>query len=275
MNKNYVVHLFVVAGLLAFFACSSVPTRRTHAVASLPRLVDINYSNFASNPERTAGVGGSAGIGYGIAYSDVGNVHNSRIVHFGIHYRHPQVAFGWTPFVAHAQVSHEGTGMIGSVLWAAVHFGGGNRWRYSYQNTFTMASKVAEEQGCEDDYNPFFTSCAGKPVSTARSEVRMRDVGFIFTADLRVGEKDSILFAPAAYWTWISASNKLDHSSVGDFHHRTSFWSPGMQIGYVSRIDSKLLSSFTILAGAQWAKTFRPGRVVREWTPTADARFQF
>ena len=43
--------------------------------------------------------------------------------------------------------------------------------------------------------------------------------------------------------------------------------------GYVVRSGEDM--TFVLMAGVEWAKTFRPDRAVREWMPTADLRVQF
>lgn len=254
--------------------CNTVPTRRVHAAASVPRYVDVNTANFSDG--RSTPVGANAGIGHGIAFSDVGNVHDATIFHAGVNYRSPNFAAGFMPFLGSAHIQHEGTGVLGSMLWLAVHFGGGDEWKFSYQNSFAASNKTIEDKGCENDRGTFFTSnCAGSPQSSTRAEVKLRDVGFILTAEKRVNGRDSVLIAPSIYWTWISTSNKLDVDPAGNFGLRTHFWSPGLQVGYTMRFGERFKMLVTAMAGAHSVMTFRTDKAQREWMPTADVRFQF
>lgn len=254
--------------------CNTVPTRRVHAAASVPRYVDVNTANF-SDGESTP-VGANAGIGHGIAFSDVGNVHDATIVHAGVNFRSPHFAAGWLPYFGKAHIQHEGTGVLGSAVWMAFHFGGGNEWKFSYQNSFAASNKTIEDKGCENDRGTFFTSnCTGSPQSATRAEVKVRDVGFLLTAEKRVGGRNSILIAPSVYWTWISTSNKLDVDPSNNFGYRTHFWSPGLTVGYTMRFGNRFKMLVTAMAGAHSVMTFRPDKAGREWMPTADLRFQF
>jgi hypothetical protein len=278
MNKNYgCIWKTVIAliWILAFPACNTVPVARVHSAASIPRFVDVNPESFAQEKQKSA-IGMNAGVGYGLSFSDVGNAYGSQIYHIGINYRNPKIAFGWTPYLGLAQVSHEGTGVFGSVLWLALNFGGGDNWRFSYQNTYTAVTKTNEDKGCAHDTGFFFySSCPIGTESSTRAEVKVRDLGFILTAEYRLHDSDSLLIAPAAYWTWISTGNKLDVDPNGDYTRRTSFWNPGLQLGYVTRFGEKLNKACILMAGAQWVKTFRPDWAVRELLPTADLKFQF
>ncbi|MGZ3700466.1 MAG: hypothetical protein ACXVB9_16995 [Bdellovibrionota bacterium] len=272
MNKNYVALTALLA--LTLSACNTVPTSRVHAAASVPRFVDVTNYSFTEGEKGPVGM--SAGMGYGVGWSDVGNSVGSEIFHVGVSYRTPHVAFGWTPFLGEAQVSHEGTGMFGSALWFAAYFGGGNEWRFSYQNSFTIANKTAEVTGCANDLDGIFgTNCTQSTPSTSRAEVKVKDVGFLFTAEKRVGDHDSFLISPAAYWTYIVTSNSLDSDPASNFIRRTNFWSPGLQVAYLIRGGEKLTTVTTFMLGAQWIKTFRPDRAVRELLPTFDIKFQF
>ncbi len=284
MNKNYIIFfkrssrgglllIAATAATLLFSACNNIPTSRVHSAASIPRFVDVNNGSFVESPR--AGVGMSVGTGYGLAFSDVGNVHGSEIFHVGVSYRNSRFAFGWTPYLGQAQVSLEGTGGFGSALWLALYFGGGNNWRFSYQNTYTVVKKTNEMKGCENGNFFLYTNCAGNPESVSLSEVHVKEVGFILTAEHRLHDHDSILFAPSLYWTWITTTNRFDPDPSGDYVLRTNFWSPGLQLGYVMRSGERLNMAWTLMVGAQWVKTFRPDRAVRELMPTAELKFQF
>lgn len=267
--------IVLLAFALAATGCNTVPTRRVHSAASVPRYVDTAPGEFSENGKSTP-VGVNAGFGHGIAFSDTGNVHDASIYHVGVNFRSEHFAAGWMPYIGDAHISHEGTGVLGSVLWYSLHFGGGNEWRFSYQNSLAAANKVIEDKGCENDKGTLFSSnCTGSPQSSTRAEVKVRDVGFILTAEKRVNDRDSVIIAPSVYWTWISTSNKLDTDPLNNFALRTHFWSPGLQLGYVMRFGGRFKMNVTAMAGAHSVKSFRTDRAQREIMPTADIRFQF
>lgn len=254
--------------------CNTVPTRRVHAAATVPRYVDVHPANFSDGDSWP--VGANAGYAHGIAFSDVGNVHDATVVHAGVNFRSKHFAAGWLPYYGKAHIQHEGTGDFGSALWMAFHFGGGNEWKFSYQNSLGAMNKVAEDKGCENDRGGlFYSNCTGSPQSSTRAEVKVRDVGFILTAEKRVGGRDSVLIAPSVYWTWISTTNKLDFDPSGNFALRTHFWSPGLTIGYTMRFGNRFKGLVTAMVGAHSVMSFRPDKATREWMPTGNLRFQF
>jgi hypothetical protein len=236
----------------------------------------VNNFSFEEGEGKKESFGANVGAGYGTAWSDVGNVYGAEIYHVGINVRHDQWALGWMPFFGVAKVSHEGTHGWGSTLWGAYHFGGGNAWRFSAQGSFTYSSKTAEEQGCQNGvYAIFLVDCTGQPVSTTRSQVIIRDGGVVLTAERKIGARSSLLFMPGAHYTYISASNELDTDPANNTMYRTSFWSPGIQLGFATRFGDRSPTMLVLLAGAEYAKSFRPDRAVREWVPSLDARLQF
>jgi hypothetical protein len=271
---NLFTGLIVLAALTGCSYWSTVPTRRVHSAASIPRYVDTSTVNFREGNPVPVGV--NAGLAHGIAFSDVGNVHDATIFQAGVHFRRPRFAVGFMPYLGVAHPNHEGQGVFGSVLWYAIYFDAGEDWKLSAQNAFTAANKVAEDKGCANDKgNIFFSDCSGSTVSTTRAEVKVRDVGVTFTAEKRLGENDSLLVAPSLYWTWVSTSNRFDSDAPGNYAYRTHFWSPGLQAGYVMRFGGRFKMLTTALIGVHSVKSFRPDKAERMWMPTANVRFQF
>ncbi len=260
--------------LMVLTSCNTVPTRRMHAAASVPRYVDSSPATFRE--EKPLPVGFNSGYSHGIAFSDTGNVHDATVFNVGVNFRSRHFAAGWMPYLGAAHIDHEGSGVLGSLLWMAIHFGGGNEWKFSYQNSVANSVKTVEDKGCENDKGSIFHSnCEGSPQSATRAEVDVLDVGFIVTAEKRVGEKDSFLIAPSVYWTSIATSNKLDVNPSGNFNLRTHFWSPGLQLGYVMRFGGRFKMLVTAMAGAHSVKTFRTDKAERQIMPTGNLRFQF
>ena len=264
---------------LALSACSlnTAPQNRVHSAASVPRFVDVNNFPFEDDGNgKHIPVGVAAGLGYGSAWSDEGNVSGAEILHVDVHFRSPHFAAGWMPFFGEAAVTHEGTGVFGSTLWAAYHFGGGELWRFSAQSSYTVSNQITEDKGCaRANWTIFTTSCTGQPESSTRAEVNVRDVGIVITAEHNLGSRNSLIAAPALHWMDVSGSSKLDSNPSGDYARRDTFWNPSFQVGYVHHFGERFRNSIAFLAGAEYAKTFRPDRVTRDWVPTLDGRWQF
>ncbi len=259
---------------LAATGCNTVPTRRVHAAASIPRYVDVAPAEFQE--EKGWPVGLSAGYAHGIAFSDTGNVHDATLFHIGPNFRSKHFAAGYMPFLGAAHINHEGSGVLGGILWYSVHFGGGNEWKFSWQNSISGSNKTIEDKGCPNDKGSIFSSnCTGSPTSITRAEVDVTDVGFTFTAQTRVGERDSFLIVPSIYWTKIETSNRLDSDPTGNFTLNTHFWSPGLQLGYVMRFGSRFKNSITAMAGATSVKSFRTDKADRMIMPVGNLRWQF
>jgi len=241
-------YALALAALLLSGCVDTTPRTRIHSVASVPRFVDINNFTFEEDKlEGKSGIGANFGAGMGTAWSDVGNVHGAQIYHAGIHLRGKGFAVGWMPYFAAAQVTHEGTKGFGSTLWGSVSFGGGGDWRFSYQNSFSLMTKVAEDQGCQKD--DIFFGCTAQQKYQTRSEVVIRDVGFVLTAEKHVGARNSVLVAPALHWTYLAASSQLDVDPANDYVRRTTFWSPSFQVGYVTRFGDVQIKGLKLRSG--------------------------
>lgn len=265
--------------LLFLSACATntTPTYRVRSAAAIPRFVDVqNRAIDDDGGGHHPPVGADAGLGVGTAWANEGNLYSGEIFHVGAHYRSEHFAAGWMPFFSGANVTSDGSTAFGSTLWGAFHFGGGNEWRFSYQNSFTSVNQITEDKGCVNaTWTIFTTSCNGQPQSATRAEINVRDVGFVITAEKNLGSRGSLLIAPALHWTQVSGSSKLDVDPANDFSRTDSFWSPSLQVGYVHHLGERFRSSLAFLFGAEYAKTFRPDRVVRQWVPAADVRWQF
>lgn len=266
--------MLLATPLLLLAGCSYQQLYRTHSAASVPRLLDVNPYSFREEEARKELVGMQGGASYGLAWADSGKVHGAKVVHGGVSVRGARIAAGWTPYWADAQVSHEGTGGFGSFLWFAAHFGGGPRWRFSFKANYAYMLKTNEKDNCDAGSIVFSrTSCP--PTKWAHSEVNVKDVGLLLTAETRLSERDSLVLAPGAYWTRVDAGNKLDTDPSGDYARRTHFWSPALQVGYARDLSGTAPLKLAVWLGAQWVKTFEPGQEKRQLMPTGTVALHY